>query len=376
MSFTVARSIFFYTDSRVLGGAENAMFLLLAELGRDAWQPTLLLEEAIGTEPLRERAAALGVPVLDVGPMPLGLAGARRAVALRRVLRRHRPAVFHAHMSSPVACKWGLGAAVASRVPAVLGTVQVISAGYVPDRSTLLQLRLLARGVDRYLAVSTAIASELADGYGWPAKKIEVVHNAVELDRFGDPPRPGLRAELGAAEAPLVLTAARLSDQKGLPVLLEAAARLPGAVFALAGEGPEEENLRRLAERLGVADRVLFLGRREDVPSLLAACDVFALPSLYEGSSLALLEAMAAGRAVVSSAIAGTDELIEDGRSGLLVPPGDSEALAAALARVLDDSGLRESLAAAGRERAEREFDSAPAARRVAAIYDEVLGNG
>ena len=221
-----------------------------------------------------------------------------------------------------------------------------------------------------------AIASELVGGYGWPAEKIAVVHNAVELDRFGDPAPPGLRAELGAADAPLVLTAARLDDQKGLPVLLEAAARLPGAIFALAGEGPEEENLRRLAERLGVADRVLFLGRREDVPSLLAACDVFALPSLYEGSSLALLEAMAAGRAVVSSAIPGTDELVEDGRSGLLVQPGDSEALAAALARVLDDSGLRGSLAAAGRERAEREFDSAPAARRVAAIYDEVLGNG
>lgn len=376
MSFIVARSIFFYTDSRVLGGAENAMFMLLAGVDREAWEPTLLLEEAVGTEPLRERAAALEVPVLDVPPMPLGLAGARRAFGLRRVLRRHSPDVFHSHMSSPVACKWGLGAAVAARVPAVLGTVQVISAGYVPDRSTLLQLRLLARGVDRYLAVSAAIAAELAGAYGWPAEKIAVVHNAVELDRFGDPAPPGLRAELGAAEAPLVLTAARLDDQKGLPVLLEAAARLPGAVFALAGEGPEEADLRRLAERLGVADRVLFLGRRDDVPALLAACDVFALPSLYEGSSLALLEAMAAQRAIVSSAIAGTDELIEDGRTGLLVPPGDSEALAAALARVLDDTGLRESLAAAGRERAEREFGSTPAARRVAAIYDEVLGDG
>jgi starch synthase (maltosyl-transferring) len=376
MSFIVARSIFFYTDSRVLGGAEDAMFMLLAGLDRGAWEPTLLLEEAVGTEPLRERAAALKVPVFNVAPMPLGLAGARRAFGLRRMLRRHRPDVFHAHMSSPVACKWGLGAAWAARVPAVLGTVQVISAGYVPERSTMLQLRLLARGVDRYLAVSAAIAAELAGGYDWPAEKITVVHNAVELERFGDPAPPGMRAELGAAAAPLVLTAARLDDQKGLPVLLEAAVRLPEAVFALAGEGPEEGALRRLAERLGVADRVRFLGRRDDIPSLLAACDVFALPSLYEGSSLALLEAMAAQRAVVSSAIPGTDELIEDGRTGLLVQPGNPEALATALARVLDDTRLRESLAAAGRERAEREFGSASAARRVAAIYDEVLGNG
>ena len=371
----MARSIFFYTDSRVLGGAENAMFMLLAELDKDAWEPALLLEEAAGTEPLRERAAALGVPVRDMPPMPLGLSGARRVPAFGRLLRRDRPDVFHAHMSSPVACKWGLGAAVASRVPAVLGTVQVISSTHVPDRSTRLQLRLLARGVDRYLAVSAAIAAELARDYRWPAEKIAVVRNAVELARFEGPPGPGLRDELGAAEAPLVLTAARLSDQKGLPTLLEAAARLPGAVFALAGDGPEETALRRLAERLGIADRVRFLGRRDDVPALLAACDVFALPSLYEGSSLALLEAMAARRAVVSSAIPGTDELIDDGRTGLLVPPGDPEALAAALRRLLSSVELRESIAAAGRERVEREFGSAATARRVSAIYEEVLGD-
>jgi glycosyltransferase involved in cell wall biosynthesis len=371
----VARSIFFYTDSRVLGGAENAMFMLLAGLDRGAWEATLLLEEGAGTEPLRERAAALGVPVLDVAPMPLGLAGARRLSGLRKMLRSHGPDVFHAHMSSPVACKWGLSAAVAARVPAVLGTVQVI-ADHTLDRSTMLQLRLLARGVDRYLAVSAAIAAELAGGYGWPAEKIAVVHNAVELERFGGPAPPGLRAELGAAEAPLVLTAARLSDQKGHPVLLEAAARLPEAIFALAGEGPEEAALRRLAERLGVADHVRFLGRRDDVPTLLAACDVFALPSLYEGSSLALLEAMAARRAVVASAIPGTDELVEDGRTGLLVPPGDPDALAGALARLLGDPGLRELLAAAGRERVERDFGSTAAASRVAAIYSEVLGDG
>lgn len=372
----MARSTFFYTDSRVLGGAENAMFMLLAGLDRAAYEPTLLLEDAAGTEPLRERAAALRVPVIDVAPMPLGPAGAGRIAGLRRLLRRHRPDVFHAHMSSPVACKWGLSAAVAARLPAVLGTVQVVSTHYAPDRSTLLQLRLLARGVDRYLAVSAAIAAELTGDYGWPAAKIAVVHNAVELGRFEVAPPAGLRAELDADERPLVLTAARLSDQKGHPVLLEAAARLPKAIFALAGEGPEEDALRRQAERLGVADRVRFLGRREDVPALLAACDVFALPSLYEGSSLALLEAMAARRAVVSSAIPGTDELIEDGRTGLLVAPGDPGTLAGALGRLLDDPGLRDSLAAAARERVEREFDSAATARRVAAIYGEVLGDG
>jgi glycosyltransferase involved in cell wall biosynthesis len=371
----MARSTFFYTDSRVLGGAENAMLMLLESLDRDAWQPTLLLEDVPDVEPIRARAEALDVPVRGIAPLPLGLAGARRVPAVVRLLRRARPDVFHAHMSSPVATKWGLAAAVLAGVPAVLGTVQVVS-DYLPDRSTRLQLRALARRVDRYLAVSHAIAAELVASYRWPAAKVGVVHNAVELERFeGDAP-PGLRGELGADGRPLVLTAARLSDQKGHRFLLEAAAQLPEAVFALAGDGPERGRLEALAERLGVAERVRFLGRREDVPELLAACDVFALPSLYEGTSLAVLEAMAARRPVVSSAIGGTEELIEDGRSGLLVPPSDADALAAALRRLLEDAGLRERLAARARERVEREFTRTAMAARVSAVYREVLGDG
>src|SRR3954471_566367 len=178
VSYSVVRSIFFYTDSSVLGGAEKAMFMLLESLDRGEWRPTLLLDDQPGAELLAERAAALGVPVRLVGPLPLGLGGARAVPALARLLRRERPAVFHAHMSSPVACKWGLAAAVAARVPAVLGTVQV--GGYVPpDHSAYWQLRALARRVDRYLAVSDDIARELVEDLGWPRGKIDVVYNAV-----------------------------------------------------------------------------------------------------------------------------------------------------------------------------------------------------
>lgn len=370
----MARSTFFYTDSRVLGGAENAMFMLLESLDRAEWEPTLLLDDAPGVEPLAERAAALGVPVRRVAPLPLGLTGARRVPALARLLRRQRPDVFHAHMSSPVACKWALTAAVLARVPAVLGTVQV--GGYEPpNRSAYRQLRALAGRVDRYLAVSRAIAEELVGRLGWPAGKIEVAYNAVDVARAAVAAPTGLREQLGgSATRPLVLTPARLDAQKGLSILLEAAAEVPDACFLLAGEGPERERLEALARELGVADRVLFLGRREDVPQLLAAADVFALPSLYEGSSLAVLEAMAAGTAVVSSAIGGTDELIEDGRSGLLAPPGDSAALAAALRRALGDAELREELARRARERVEAGLTREQMASRVTGVYRELLG--
>jgi glycosyltransferase involved in cell wall biosynthesis len=370
----VALSTFFYTDSRVLGGAENAMFMLLESLDREAWQPTLLLDDAPEVEPLAARAAALGVPVRRVAPLPLGFTGARRVPALARLLRRERPAVFHAHMSSPVACKWALAAAVLARVPAVLGTVQV-GEYEPPNRSAYWQLRALARGVDRYLAVSRAIATELVERLGWPAGGIEVVYNAVAAERFAMASPPGLRKELGGdGRPPLVLTPARLDPQKGHLTLFEAIAEVPDAVFVLAGEGPERGPLEALAARLGISDRVRFLGRREDVPELLATCDVFALPSLYEGSSLAVLEAMAAGIPIVSSAIGGTDELIEDGRSGLLVPPGDAEALAGALRRLLAEPELGAAMAARARERVEGGLRREQMAARVSGVYRELLG--
>ncbi|HVY78141.1 MAG TPA: glycosyltransferase [Solirubrobacterales bacterium] len=367
----MARSIFFYTDSRELGGAEKAMLMLLEQLDRARWAPALLLDAGGDTGPLEERAAALEVPSRRVAAMPLGLAGARNGAALARQLRREQPALFHAHLSWPLAAKWALAAAVAARVPSV-ATVQLIPAMAL-ERSSALQLRLLARGVGRYIAVSEAIAGELAERFRYQAEKIEVVYNAVELDRFGGPAPAGLRAELSDdPAAPLVLTAARLDEQKGHDVLLRAAVALPEVRFALAGDGPLRAQLEAEAARLGVAGRIKFLGRREDVPQLLAACDVFALPSLYEGSSLAVLEAMAARRAVVSSAIGGTAELIADGVDGVLVAPGDDAALATALQRLVGDAALRERLGAGARERAEH-FGSAAMGRRVEGIYADLL---
>jgi len=369
---TVARSIYFFADSRALGGAELSMLMLARSLDPERWRVLLLLDDDPGAEPVARLAAAEGLAVRRVPPTPQGLGGAWRARRLLSLLRRERPALFHAHLSWPVAAKWPLAAAVAARVPSV-ATVQLIPEFHL-DRSTDLQLRLLSRRVGRYIAVSRAVAEELTGRFRWPATKISVVYNAVELDRFGAEGSPSLRAEIGGQGRPLLLTPARLEPQKGLPVLLRAAARVPDAAFALAGEGPERAGLEALAAELGIADRVNFLGHRSDVPELLAACDAFVLPSLYEGSSLAVLEAMAARRPAISSAIAGTDELIEDGVDGLLVSPGDADALAVAIRRLLGDPSLREALAVRAREKVERDFSPRALTAGVEATYGELLG--
>lgn len=370
----MAQSIFFYTDSRDLGGAEFALLMLIENLD-PGWEPTLLLDDDPGSLPLAEHAEARGARVRRVAPMPLGLSGARRGLGLARMLAAERPAIFHAHLSWPLAAKWALAASVLVHLPTV-ATIQLIPE-FQLERSSRLQLRALAAGVDRYIAVSRDVAAELAERFGWPAAKIEVAYNAVEVDRFGGPTPAGLRAQIGGgAERPLVLTPARLDEQKGHPVLLRAAAELSGVDFVLAGEGPERAGLEALAGELGIAERVHFLGYRDDIPQLLAACDVFALPSLYEGSSLAVLEAMAAGRPVVSSAIGGTDELIDDGVDGLLVAPGDTAGLAGALRRLLDDAELRKSFAERARRRVERDFTPTAMTQRVEAIYGELLAGG
>lgn len=369
----MARSIFFYTDSATFGGAEQALFTLIEALDRRAWQSTLLLEEAPGGPPLTAHLGDLEVPVRTVPAMPLGAAGAARMPGFARMLRRQGPDVFHAHLSWPLAAKYGLAAAVLARVPATVATVQLFPR-FELDRSNLWQLRALASGVGRYIAVSHDIAAKLVERMRWPAEKIAVVHNAVRLERFGAVDATALRAELaGDPKRPIVLTAARLDEQKGLSVLLRAAAQLPEAVFVLAGEGPERGALEAQAAALGLGERIAFLGHRSDVPQLLAACDVFALPSLFEGSSLAVLEAMAAERAVVSSSIGGTNELIADSENGSLVAPGDADALADALRRLLADAPLRTVLARQARQHVERSFAPATMAARVTGIYEELL---
>jgi glycosyltransferase involved in cell wall biosynthesis len=369
----VARSIFYYTDSDVLGGAEEALLMLIENLDRAVWRPTLLLGGVAAPTALAERATALEVSVRTVPATPLGLTGASRVPGLARWLARERPDVFHAQLPWLLAAKWPLTAAVLARVPAVVATVQLIMDEEV-DRASIAQLRLLARGIGRYIAVSRDIAGQLRSRLRLSEDRVEVIYNAVDSARFAAVDGRSLRAQLTAGEdRPVILTCARLDAQKGHPVLLEAAAELPEAVFALAGAGPERAALERRAAELGVADQVLFLGRRDDVPELLAACDVFALPSRYEGSSLALLEAMAAARAIVSSAIPGTDELVSDGLTGVLVPPGDASVLAQALRRLLSEPDLRAALGNRARERS-RDFSPGAMAAQVTRVYGELLG--
>jgi glycosyltransferase involved in cell wall biosynthesis len=171
-------------------------------------------------------------------------------------------------------------------------------------------------------------------------------------------------------------TIGRLNEQKGHRYLIEAAPEVlrqhEAARFLVVGDGNLSEPLRAQARALGLEDRVIFAGHRADVPEVLGAIDVVCLPSLYEGTPLALFEAMAAARAIVASAVDGCAEILEDGTTGILVPPRDAMALGRALSRVLADRSLLGRLGAAA-QRASREFDIDRTVRRIEDLYLEVL---
>jgi glycosyltransferase involved in cell wall biosynthesis len=359
-----------FTDSEAFGGAERALLTLIEGLRERRWAVTLAHHSAPGVESLVDQARRLGATTWLVPSMPHGLHGVTHVPAFAAALRHRRPDVFHAHLTWPLGAKNALLAALAARVPLVLATVHLHMEVPV-TRGMAIQQRLIGAGVDRLLPVSEHNARCLEKMLHWPRLKMDVIHNGIDPGAYVRSPDPTLRSSL-AGDRPLVLTVARLDEQKGHRHLLAAAAQVPDAVFVLAGDGPQRDGLERLAARLGIRDRVRFLGERADVAELLAVCDVFALPSLYEGLPISVLEAMAAERAVVATAVGGTAEAVVDGVSGLLVAPAQPQPLAAALSRVLSDAALRGALAAAGRSRVVSHFSAGKMVGRVTDLYERL----
>jgi glycosyltransferase involved in cell wall biosynthesis len=168
-----------------------------------------------------------------------------------------------------------------------------------------------------------------------------------------------------------------LRAQKALQVLIHAAARLapefPGLKVVIAGRGEEEERLRALVRELALEETVLLVGQQNDVPDLLAALDVAVCCSDFEGSPLSVMEYMAAGLPVVATRVGGVPELIEEGVHGLLIDPGDPDALARAVASLLRNPALRAEMGARARERQRREFDIDATVRRLETVYEELF---
>jgi glycosyltransferase involved in cell wall biosynthesis len=322
------------------------------------------------SEGLLARAAALGAMTLALEVR--GASSARSALAAW--LAALRIAVFHVHAGVGWEGHEGVRAARTAGVPVIVRTEHLPQV--ITDPNEWDEYHALISSVDRFICVSEdAQAGFLRAGV--PPLKLSVVRNGIP-HHVPQRHREAVRDALGlGARTRVVLTVGRLTEQKGhrtlcraIPSIVEAE---PDVKFLWAGDGPLEGELRALLRRLGVERYVTFLGQRGDVPDLLAAADLFVLPSLFEGLPLAVLEAMAVGLPVVATWIGGTGEAIEHGVTGHLVTPGDASGLAGAIADLLRHPARARAWGRAGRTRFEHEFHASRMARETSSIYNQLL---
>ena len=364
--------------SSTFGGAEEHALSILTAIRGYGFEPCLAAPGALlaAMEPGLS-AANVKCLALQFSSRFDVLTGAR----LLRFIRRENIAILHCHLFT--ASLFGAGIGRMAGVGAVLETCHGPEVWRMGKglRSSFWMDRQVGRLVDKYIAVSYAAESHLIGNKRVAKNKIRVIHNGCDLDRFAPidaQRRLATRAALGLRDEPTILTLARLDDQKGHRHLIDAlailASRRPNLVTLLAGEGPLEQSLRAQCATLGLTDRVRFLGYRRDVPELFEAADLVVLPSLYEGLPLVAIEALAAGRAMVATEVDGTPEVVIHERTGLLVPPANPAALAAAIERLLDDPALASRLASEGRKFVHENFIVERQIEQTAALYSELTG--
>ena len=296
--------------------------------------------------------------------------------ALAAHLVEVRPDVIHNHMYRAELV--GTRAAIAlgeigHRKPYVVSTVHSSRIRSDEDRQ---MLRELTPRMDQLIAVSKMMERKLIDE-GRTATPVRLIYNGVDLSRYDEQePCCTLPEEYGMEPgSQIVGVVARLEPEKGHPTLLEAWPQVlrsvPDAYLLIVGEGSRREALEAQARHLRIAHRVVFTGRRDDVPAVTAALDVAVLPSYREAQGLSILEAMALSRPVVASDVGGIPEMITDGVTGLLVPPHDADTLAAAITRVLLDHSFADMLARAAHDMVHDRFCIQLMVNAIEAIYDE-----
>lgn len=365
-------------SGRAVGGTERVVWELATRLPPKRFEVHVWLSPDPGVDELAAALAAREVSVHRVPEIESRWDWKAMADTWRR-LRGLRPDVLHLHHVRPAADRYLSALAGFAGVPHVVVTEHVVG------RSHSASQRALKRRELQEASAVTAVCGAVADGmvaeYGIDRALVRIVGNGADPpDEQGEALQAReIRQALGARpDRPLFVCAARLEAQKGHAVLLDALAALRAEggdfVAALAGAGTLREALESRARELGLEPQVHFTGALDDIGPLLAAADAVVLPSLREGQPLTLLEAMARARAVVASAVGGIPELIEDGVSGLLVPPGRPEALAEALGRVARSPLGAEALGAAAAERVRADFTWTRVVERFEAVYDEVLG--
>lgn len=365
------RPIAFFSPELVSGGTQRHLLEVLRLIDRSRFTPIVI--SAKGTGPLGAAVRAAGVELVELrlGPSMASRDFVRCVREATDVLRARKVAVVQYF-------EWRAGLIAIAAARRAGGCRLVAARRSVPKGSG--GQRALAELVVR-IADRVIVNAEMLRPSGGAGRRTDVIPSGVDTDRFAPGrDRAAAKTRLGLSPATVVVgTVGRLESRKGTDTLLAAIAAVraerPDVALVVVGEGPLRAELATRAEQLGLASAVQFLGDRADVDEVLAALDVFVLPSRTEGMSNALLEAMAMALPVVATAVGGTPEVIADGRSGLLVPADVPATMAAAIGRVLADHTRGRALGEAARAVVEERYGARSMVRRLEGIYAEVAGD-
>lgn len=315
---------------------------------------------------------AHGIPVFHLDKRP-GL-DIRMFSRISRVIGEFRPDVVHTHN---YVLRYVLPLAMRRRTPAIVHTIHNVADHEVDRIGVWLQKRAF-----RSRVTPVAIASEAADSFErvYRLPRPPLIMNGIEMARYSAAAMTRdawRRAEGFRADDVLFTCVARYFPQKNHKALIQAfaagAAKIPGSRLLLAGDGPLQKDLEAQVRRAGLSGQIRFLGRREDIPELLAASDVFVLASLWEGNPLSVMEAMAAAKPVVVTGVGGVPELVHSGRHGFVVPPGDVPAFASAMARLGREAITRRWMGLAAGAYALKNFDRRQMVDAYQSLYEELV---
>jgi glycosyltransferase involved in cell wall biosynthesis len=367
--------VFQVLPSLVVGGAERLVVHLIEHLSRERFSPVCIcLESPLGTH-YEARVRASGAPLYFLGK------GARASGSVLRQLsalfRQYRPAVAHTHI---IGLNYAYPLMLRYRTPARVHTVHSLAHREQGVRvgAWVRQLAFRYRlGGVVPVAVADEVRASIQQLYGYPDPRL--IPNGIPTDEYA--PDPHTRAQWRQAHgiephATVLTHVGRFAPPKNHALLIEAFAQVRSDAplyLLLVGGGELENAVREQVAGLGLQERVRFLGVRADVADILRASDVFVLSSRVEGNPMSVMEAMAAGLPVVSTAVGGVPELVREGVTGLLVPSEDAGALAQAMQALVDDPVRRQAMGAAARQHAVAHFDIRHTVRGYEQLYETLL---
>jgi glycosyltransferase involved in cell wall biosynthesis len=373
---TRRRKVFYLLDSLNVGGTEVQAVELATRLNPERYDVTLGCLRARG--PLLDRLQGFPVSVHEFYPKGGfdSVHGIYQMFRLAMFLRRGRFQIVHTH--DLYANILGIPAAAIARIPVIISSQRDLGHLDLYKSSRRIWLRRIQKLSTAVLTNASAVRQAVLSEDHFAPEKVRVIHNGVDLERFSQ--RSQDRTWLAPAanhEKWVVLVGNMHGEVKGHPVLIAAAETVvrefPDVRFVFAGDGQGRKSFEEQISRLGLEKHFLFLGRRDDVPRILSCCDIGVLPSQAEGLPNAVLEYMAAGLPTIASRVGGNIEIIEDGRTGLLVPANDSAALGTAILRLLRDSRLSAELANNGRAYVATEFSFQRMIEKTDQMYTELL---